>query len=884
MNVQNRKCIRRLSFKSLWASRKRNMIAVTAIVLTTLLFTSLFTIVFSLNSSYETYMFRQIGGYCHGTYKEVNEEQIAAIKNHSKIKAVGERMVVGTCTSGVFGKVPAEVSYMDSNNTKWSYCIPSVGREPEGENEIAMDTRALELLGIEPKLGEKIKLTFDVGDKTQTIPPRTDTFKLVGYWEYDDISPVHFLNISKQYAELVEKDAVSEGYHPFRVDLNIMLGSSADIRGTMEEIAKDLGYQCENEEKDNCIRIGVNWGYTSSQLASDFDIGTVVAIIAFAILVIFTGYLIIYNIFQISVTGDIRFYGLLKTIGVTPRQLRRIIYHQALLLCIVGIPIGLLGGYGVGAILTPYVLERTTIKLSEATISNSPMIFTGSTLFSLITVLLSCAYPGRLAAKVSPIEATKYTEAIGTKKKSRSTRGAKIHQMAFANLGRNKRKTVLVVVSLSLSVVLLTILYSFVGGFDMEKYLDNQTCADFIVGKTGYFRFEGVNSSVHLDDSIVEEIKKNTKQTVSGCGYAVEGYTPQCWMDENIYREQLSDFIQGEELDQNMKNMPHRKNLVRSDLLVEGLDKELFEKLDVVDGKLEPLFEKDSHKIAICVRTDDYGKVDNLASYPKVGDTLPVTYVDKYSHIDTRTGKESDDTTPEEFIDSKIEKSHDVDYTVCALVVLPYSMSFRFGGLGYDAVLPTEKLRTDSKLNIFTEFYLFDTPDEQAEMEAENYLAKLTEGDSSEIMYESKKLKREDFQSFQQMFLLLGGLLCFIIGLVGILNFFNAIMTGIFSRRHEFAVLQSIGLTSKQLKKMLIYEGMFYTVGAVIVSLFLSFIIGPLAGNLMEKMFWFFTYRFTLVPVILVAPVFAILGCIIPAILYRSAAKQSVVERLREVE
>lgn len=829
-------------------------------------------------------MFRQIGGYCHGTFKEVSEEQIDAIKKHTKVKAVGERKVIGTCTTGVFGKVPAEVSYMDSENTKWSYCTPTVGREPEAIDEIAMDTRALELLGVKPELNAKIKLTFDVGDKNQMIHPRTDTFKLVGYWEYDNIAPVHFLNVSKEYAKSVERDAVKEGYHPFRIDLNIMLGSSTNIRGEMEEIAKDLGYQCENEEKDNYIRFGVNWGYTGAQLASDFDAGTVIAIVAFAVLVIFTGYLIIYNIFQISVTGDIRFYGLLKAIGVTPRQLKRIIYQQALFLCVVGIPIGLLGGYGVGAVLTPYVLGQTTIKLNEATISTSPIIFIGSTLFSLITVVLSCAHPGRLAAKVSPVEATKYTEVTGIRKKSRATRGAKIHQMAFANLGRNKRKTVLVIVSLSLSVVLLTILYSFVGGFDMEKYLDNQTCADFIVGKTGYFRFEGASSSVHLDDSIVEEIDQNTKQTVSGHGYAAEGYTPQCWMDENIYRKRLSSYIQGEELDQNVKNMPHRENLVRSDLLLEGLDRELFEKLTIVDGDLASLFERDKHKIAICVRTDDYGKVDNLANYPKVGDTLPVTYVDEYSYIDTRTGKKSDDTTPEEFIDSKIERSHDVDYTVCALVVLPYSMSFRFGGIGYEAILPVEKLRSDSKANIFTEFYLFDTPDEQAETEAENYLAELTKGDLSEIMYESKKLKREDFQSFQQMFLLLGGLLCFIIGLVGVLNFFNAIMTGILSRRHEFAVLQSIGLTSKQLKTMLIYEGIFYTVGAVIISLLLSFVVGPLAGNLMESMFWFFSYRFTLVPVILVAPVFAVLGLVIPAILYHSAAKQSVVERLREVE
>ena len=87
------------------------------------------------------------------------------------------------------------------------------------------------------------------------------------------------------------------------------------------------------------------------------------------------------------------------------------------------------------------------------------------------------------------MEATKYTDAMQTKKKQRSTRGAKLHQMAFANLGRNKKKTVLVVVSLALSVTLFNALCAFVGGFSMEKYVSAMTCADFIVSTPDYFRY-----------------------------------------------------------------------------------------------------------------------------------------------------------------------------------------------------------------------------------------------------------------------------------------------------------------------------------------------------------------------------------------------------------
>ncbi len=100
-------------------------------------------------------------------------------------------------------------------------------------------------------------------------------------------------------------------------------------------------------------------GYTGARISDIVDPMTVVAIAAVALLIIFTGYLIIYNVFQISVAGDIRFYGLLKTIGTTPRQLRRIIRIQALALSAAGIPIGLVIGWLIGGRLTPVIVASS---------------------------------------------------------------------------------------------------------------------------------------------------------------------------------------------------------------------------------------------------------------------------------------------------------------------------------------------------------------------------------------------------------------------------------------------------------------------------------------------------------------------------------------------
>ncbi|MBS6194829.1 MAG: ABC transporter permease [Clostridiales bacterium] len=881
MNVSNKKCIRRLSFRTLRASKKRNLIAILAIALTTVLFTSLFTIVMSLNDSYQEYTFRQIGGYNHGSFKEVTEEQIEEFSSHPKIRDAGVRTTIGYTSTGVFSKVPAELSYMDENMTKWSYCTPTEGRAPSSLQEIAMDRKALELLGIEPELGAQVSLTWT--DALQDKPrEHTDTFTLVGWWEFDSLSPVHFINLSKEYTDQATAAAIADGYPAYRTDLNVMLASSVNIRGVMESIDTDLGYQWEDQSADNCVRIGVNWGYTSAELASNLDPQVVLAIVSFILLVIFTGYLIIYNIFRISVSEDIRFYGLLKTIGVTPRQLRRIIRHQALGLAGVGIPVGVVIGYGIGALLTPTALSITDLNL-KTSLSLSPVIFVASALFSLITVFLSCLRPGHLASKVSPIEATKYTEVMSTGKKQRSTRGARVHQMAWANLGRSKGKTILVVVSLSLAVTLLTILYTFTTGFDMEKYLNKNTAADFLFGSTRYFQAEsGVEANPELE-AMVETMKQQLEVRDDGCAYTITGYNdPVSWVPEKTIRQQLKVFLSPEEMEQRLSKEERRGDLIASPCIIEGMDSNLFDRVTVLEGDLNPLFDPTQKAIAIQVEVDDYG--NPYGDYPEIGSKLPVTYVEEGYFVDRRTGELCDDTTPTEFLQYTIGKGHDVEYTVCALVEVPSTMGFRYAKSGYTALLPVNALREDSALEVTPLFYLFDTPNAASEAEAEKFLSELTEDDSSEFMYESKETVRKEFENFQQMFLILGGILCFIISLVGILNFFNAIMTGILSRKREFAVLQSIGMTGKQLKQMLIYEGLFYALAAIAFSLVLSLALSPLVGYLMENMFWFYTYRLTVLPVVLTAPVFLLLGAALPMAIYRAIRKATIVERLRENE
>lgn len=854
MKVKNGSCIRHLSFKTLMAARKRNIIAVLAIALTALLFTSLFTIVMSINETNQNYQFRSVGGYAHGAFKDVDEDQIAVLSAHPDVKAVGVRTVLGLAMQGAFEKDYAEVSYMDDNNAKWSFSQPTVGRTPKSGNEITMDTKALELLGVKPELGAQVKVTYTLADKEQMGWDITDTFTLVGWWDYDELLSVHFLNVSKEYAQKIERKAVAGGMKPFRTDLSVMLRSSLNIENDLTRIGEDCGYSIGEEAGQ--LRIGVNWGYTATQVWDTLGVGGILAMLAVLILVAFTGYLVIYNIFQISVAGDIRYYGLLKTIGVTPKQLRRLIRQQALLLSALGIPVGLLLGYSVGAAAVPITMSTSTMGGRYTTVSVSPWIFLFSSVFALLTVLLSCARPGRIAGRVSPVEAVCYTERQSSGKTHR--KGGKVTpiQMAAANLGRDKKKTALVMVSLSLTVVLLNLLVTFIGGFDMDKYLSRRSCADFLISTPDYFNYRGFS----LTKEAVEPVRANTAHSLEGFAYLTGGvgmYLPESvWRDEAAFYSRDTDM----DIDALLAQTPRDDDKVQAASQIEGLDPTLGEKLTVIDGSLDSLWEPDSHAIAIAVNLDDSGKLPAPGIYPAVGEKIKVTY----GNGDT---------------------AHDVNYTVCALVDVPYNMSSRFYTMGYEAILSADALYRDAgEDNVFPMVYLFDTPSPEAEAAAESYLAQLTSDPDSPLMYESKATHRAYFREFRMTFVILGGLLCAIIGIVGILNFFNAMMTAILARSREFAVLQSVGMTGRQLETMLLWEGLLYTLGSGLIAGLLSAAVNPLAGRLLEGAYWFYSYHYTITPVLAMLPAFIVLGCAIPAVMYRQAVKQSIVERLRSLD
>lgn len=888
MNVSNRNCIRSLSWKSLWAAKTRNIVAVLAIALTAVLFTSLFTIALSINEGFQQSNFRQVGGFSHGGFKYLTEEQFDELREDPLIDQWGLRRFVGMPTEVPFNKSHVEVGYSDANEAHWMYCDPVEGRLPEeGTNEAATDTHVLELLGVKPELGAEFTLTFQV-DGT----PVTETFTLCGWWEYDEAIVANHILIPLSRAEAILAEAgVTPGQSRDGMtgswNMDVMLKSgSRHIERDLDQILANYGYQSQSMDREGFIRTGVNWGYTGAQLSESMDLTTVLAIAAMVLLIIFTGYLIIYNVFQISVAGDIRFYGLLKTIGTTPRQLRRIIRGQALALSLGGIPLGLAAGWAVGGWLTPVIVKR--LNGVVAVTSVNPAIFLISALFALVTVLISCRRPGRLAGKVSPVEAVRYTEgAVKTGRiRRRSGQGrVSLLGMAWANLGRSRGKTALTMTSLALAVVLLTVTVIFTGSFDMDKYIANFTASDFIVADAGQFQTGGdaFNDEMALPQAVVDQINAQGGITEGGMIYGKTSPVEE-FVTEAYFRASRGTWNTPEQLDSMVHFMDrNEEGLLADRAQLYGMEPFALDHLTVLEGDLSKLYEPGGRYVAAVYADDDYGSAEMDSHWARLGDTVTLRYVEAYEYYNPDTGEvypDDMDLSQVNYV-SRAVKYRDVEYEVAALVMVPLAFSYRYFGAD-EFILNDQTFIQDSGTDCVM-YYAFNTT-EEANPAMESFLADYTENVDPQFDYESKASYAAEFDSMRAMFSLLGGALSFIVALVGVLNFFNAIFTGIMVRRREFAVLQSIGMTGKQLKTMLVYEGLLYALGAVAAALLLAVVFSPLLDVAMSSLFWFVTYRFTVVPILAVLPAFALLGVLVPLAVYRSVAKRTIVERLRETE
>lgn len=839
LQINNRKCIRRLSSRSLKNSRVRNWIAIIAIMLTATMFTSVFSIGMGIVESFQISTMRQVGTSAHGGLKFLNWQQYEKAAKDPEIKEISYNILIGFGTSPELQKTYTEIRYTEEKSAEWGFTAPTTGRLPEETMEIATSTDVLDALGVSHRLGETVPLEFTVNGVRHK-----ENFTLCGFWEQDPVAVANEAFLSREYCDRVapvwqEGEVHKEelGDDAGSVHPSFFFESSWDIETQMEQLKERCGFGPE-------IRDGVNWAY----LSSGVDGTTILLVTGLLLLIMMSGYLIIYNVFYISVNSDIRFYGLLKTIGTTGKQLKKIVRKQALLLSFAGIPAGLFLGYLVSLVLLPVISKNLSIE-ENLTFSVSPVIFVGGGLFSFMTVWISCIKPCRLVAGISPVEAVRYTEKITSRKKEKRTGKVTLFSMAWENLGRMPKKTVSVVLSISLSLILLNSTATMINGFDMDQYLKNSVISDFYMTDASIANV-GTLQEVYngVSRELQQEIKAFPEVTETGCVYMQEyAHTPDDTLKKNLpaIQKEFPEALAFYGFTEDLVSTVERNGKISSHLY--GVDGLILPKLEIAEGTFdEEKFQTGNYVIVSTFETAGRG------AYYHVGDQVTIDY---------GNGKAK-------------------TYEVMALGNIPYCMSPEHGhGLDVYFTMPSRELIDQTGETGAMKFGFNVKADSVEKME--QWVSDYCEKVNPSMDYRSKGTYVKEFQESVQRYLMMGGSLSFIIALIGLLNFTNAMITSIQSRKKELATLQSVGMTGKQLRQMLVSEGICYLLITAAFVLTIGNLITYGIVYAVAHQIWFFSYHFVIWPVIVSLLIFSIPAAFIPALCYRNMIRKSLVERLR---
>lgn len=842
--------LRTLSRRSFRANRRRNLIAVLAIILTTMMFTSLFVLSQSMIENMQQMYIQQAGYSSQLSSSLLTDDEADAIAAHPAVVEASRSTVVGVAENVSGRQVELRAASADYADSALS--LPTEGRMPENADEIALDTITLDKLGLAHQLGETVHLSW-------TSAPGSDesnsaNFTLCGIWQGNPAAMASMAWVSEDFAEKlsvgVDQDAARESGSILGLTmLHIDLVDDSDPSGTAEKILADTGLSAR-------VTLSPNIAYDSA--VGQNMLRELLPMAICMVLVFVSGYLIIYNIFQISVAADIRFYGRLKTLGATKRQLKKIIYSQARRLCIVGIPLGLVIGYFLGAVLVPFMITSTG---GAAAVALDPWIFVGAALFAAVTVRISCLKPARTCGKVSPMEALRYTDAEPlSHRKRKKSHSASVRAMAWANLGRNRKRTVLVIASLSLGLVLLSGIYAKNASFDIDKYMSGTVISDFEVEDasiaSNFTTYDPLGTTIN--SALVEKIGDLDGLERTGALYA-----------------QVINHEVGENA---LKNIERYYNAEERLAVIEATDPGLY---DAYGDMLA------SGSCTAILYGVDGLVVDTLADAQNVlaGNFDKEAFASGgYVVVDAGPAENTDEIAPTYNVGDSVTLG-DKTYEVMAIVrdITPItegknSDTADFLGL----YIPAEDFRAMYPENTLRK-YFFDVAAED-QPAAEQMLLDVQAEDDPTLSFTSKQTLIDHYKEQTRASTIMAFAISFVIAVVGVLNFVNSMLTAIFSRQKEFAMLQSIGMTRRQLRNMLISEGMYYAGITLVLSYVLSALVVGVGVRLLVAGDWTATFHFTLLPLVICTPILLAFAVLIPVCCFKNIEKQSIVERLRSVD
>ena len=781
--------LNRLTIKNLRLNKKRTIVTIIGIILSTALMVGIGL----LFSSFQDLMIRDTIGYngkYEANYSDVDLDKLNNIKNKNFT---------------YFYEKPIGFSKIESSNEYKPYMyITSVNKEyfnelklvdgsfPKNENEVVISNHVITNGGLNYKVGDIVTFTYGSrnidGDITLANSELVDGEDLTneGTYTYKIVGIVDRSNFESYSAS---------GYTAFTFDVNsdkgnvnlyVMFNKNKKIIKQSEELAKELNYNGD-----------INYNSTLLALYGESTYGNVMSsmggmMIIMLSLVSIGCIIVIYNSFAISVMERKKEFGLLSSIGATKRQLSHTVFFEAVVVGVIGIILGILGAYiGIGCvilIINNLISDMLEYKLHLVT---NPLFIIIPVIFMIIVIGVSAFIPSRRASRVSPIEAIRQNDDIKiNKKKIRTSKLAlKLFgiegEIALKNIKRNKKKYRVTIVSLFISIVLFISFSSYMNyTIDTASSVMGEVPYDYQIS---YFGDDPNNDKEALDK--INEIVKNSdvKEYVS---YSVSNLSI---IGNYTYSDEYLDFYKSAYGDDGIKAL---NNLKYQYISIYILDDNSYNKYKKLIG-----LDKDSVILLNKFKGVSYG------NNKRVNYNIPVINNGNINIKICNFDDNDEDVDTTKYCNKNIDNIFVTNKSFDLIEEFSYMDDFK---------LIVNKKLYDSISDSSTHYTQFNIISDNT-----NNIDKLTKDldKYSNVNYTNiKEAMKQANNLILVVKILMYGFIS-LVTLIGVTSVFNTISTSMALRKREFAVLRSIGLTNRGFNKILFFESLFFGMKSLIFAI-----------------------------------------------------------------
>ena len=850
------KIINKLTWRHLWANKKRTVITLFGIIISVAMVTAVFTSVESLMNTMGEITASYDGAW-HAKYNELKSKDVQTLAKQKNVKAIGLSMDLGEISSKAdsdSSKSRTDVLACNQNLFTIYSMKPATGRLPVTARELLVTKSFITRNDLKWKVGDTVTLPFTTYSADPQVEPETAqrTYTICGILENDN----QLTGFYSAFCGL--DDTVTDAMGTYIAHVQFApLGSNTptDIKAA----AKAVYGKAVNNDGSDLYTIHTDYlMYNGVQMSNEITRALYGFVAIILLIIILASVFMIYDSFAVSYQQRARYLGMLASVGATRTQKRGSVYFEGFILGCIGIPIGILCGIG-GIAVTLRALSDSFMKTVMVATGDSVRlhaivnwkILVGSVLISALTIFISAWIPAHRASKITPIEALRQTNTVKVKN-AKKLKTSRLRQKLFGfedvlavkNYKRNAKRSRTVVLALAVSVILFLTTTNFTSMLT--------TMVDSEYDGMQFDVYESVNSSDGpLSVDLVEKINKEVSR--------VPGIESMRICADNQM------MVDG--LDKQLTAEAKKANMDRS-LNVLGVDNDTFAALAKEAGIDPSVCQDDKIPTGILINRVQVAteKKQRLVLNPLQGSLAGQTLTGSMEGYDSEGNELYAKYTAKVAAQINKEASNLGSFMRPTLVVPMHSYLVHFPPV-------LAKGNTVS----YARYYITAQDHDQVYTQVSDLLSD-TEG-ISHNGYDATA-QAETMRALRIVVMTFGYGFITLITLISVMNIINTVSSGMEERRREFAMIKSVGMTPKSFKKSIYLENIRYGVMALVwglpASLGLDFLMYKILGGSFDYGYTFRWYYY-------LAAALAVFAVIAIALLYAvdKIKKDNIIETLK---